>query len=219
MTPSALKTLFREDVRDTVAPFLWSNAEVWSYMDDAQKMFCRLTDGIGDATTPEVVQIPISAGDTWLELHPSILKIRAANRDSDGAPLDMLNFEDLAARGIRFEDGVTRELRLLVTGMEENKLRLVAPAAADDNVTLLVFRLPLLTITGRGDDALEIGEAHHRHLLIWMKHLAYSKQDTETFDKARADEMEARFRAYCADAKLEQARKRHKTRSVAYGGL
>lgn len=45
---------FRSDAMDTVAPYLWSDTNVYRYMDDAYKMFVRLTGGIGDFTTQDV---------------------------------------------------------------------------------------------------------------------------------------------------------------------
>lgn len=221
MTPTALLALFRAEVRDAVAPYLWSDVEGWSYMDDAQKMFCRLTDGIPDATTTAVVDITVAAAASWLNLHASILKIRGATRTSDGGELTILNYEDMAGRGMRF-DGTTGPLSTLISGMEENKVRLGQVASEADAIKLLVFRLPINEInatTVAAAVALEIPAEHHRHLLSWMKHLAHMKQDAETYDKGKADEFEATFRRYCDDAKLEQARKRHKVRTVAYGGL
>jgi hypothetical protein len=218
MTSDELKDLFRTDMSDAAEPFLWSDEEVYRYLDDAQKMFCRLTDGISDATTAAVTEIAVAAGATWLSLHKSILKIRAASRNSDGAALSTINYEDLARLGIRL-DGRTGPLRTLITGMEENKLRLACAASLADKIKLLVFRLPLASIDGDGQ-CLEIGEQHHMHLLHWAKSRAYLKQDAETFDKAKSQEFEAWFRSYCAEAQKEQERKRHKgARTVGYGGI
>lgn len=218
MTADQLKALFRQEMADTAEPYLWSDVEVYAYLDDAQKMFCRLTDGISDATTAAVVEIEVSAGDTWLDLHPAIKKIRAASRESDGAPLTLLNYEDLAPRGLRF-DGSVNVVSTVITGMEENKLRLAAVASLDDVIKLLVFRLPLTTLSA-SEQTLEIGEEHHIHLLPWAKSRALLKQDGEVFDREKSEELETIFRGYCARALQEQGLKRHKgVRSVRYGGL
>ena len=94
----------------------------------------------------------------WLSLDPRILKVRGANRVSDGRPLEILNYEDLGARGIRF-DGRVGPLSTLVFGMEENKLRVTPKASLADAIKLLVFRLPLTGISGSDDP--EIGSQHH----------------------------------------------------------
>lgn len=220
MTPTALKDLFRAEMRDGAAPYLWSDVEVWAFMDEAQKMFCRLTDGIPDATTEAVVDIDVTEGDEWVDMHASILKIRGATRTSDGKPLIVLNYEDLEGRGIRF-DGTTSELTTLIVGMEDNKLRLGGVASEDDAIKLLVFRLPLTEInatTVAASATLEIPTIHHRHLLKWMAHLAYGKKDSEAYDEKAAANAELSFRTYCRDALIEQGKKRHKVRVVRYGG-
>ena len=86
MDSTALYELFRSDVRDDVAPYLWSDTEVYSYMDDAQKMFCRLQGGIADATSP-VTRISVAVGDVFVQISPTILKLREARRSTDGRGL------------------------------------------------------------------------------------------------------------------------------------
>ena len=102
--------------------------------------------------------------------------------------------------------------------MDVNKLRLVAPAVADDTLQAIVYRMPLEDITA-SSTAFEIDVQHHRHLLNWMKHLAHEKQDAETYDRGRSTEFRDKFLAYCDQAKAERERREHKYRTVAYGGL
>lgn len=220
MTPVQLAALFRSDVNDLIDPFLWTDDDVYSYMDDAQKMFCRLTDGISDATTPEVCFINTPQGTDWIDLHASILKIRGATLASDGRDLEVINYEDMAGRSLRFTTQPAY-LRTIIVGMEENKARALRPVAADDAINLLVFRLPLATLiaTPAQPQAFEIAEHHHFHLLDWMKHRAFLKQDAECFNRSKATEHDAIFREYCALAKKEQGNKRHKVRQVVYGGI
>jgi len=65
----------------------------------------------------------------------------------------------------------------------------------------------------------EVNEDHHIHLLDWMKHLAYLKRDSETYNKKASDEHAALFINYCSAAKAEAARYRSKVRTIQYGGL
>lgn len=220
MTTDELKTLWRAEMGDAAAPFLWSDVEVYDYLDDAQKMFCRLTDGISDASTAAVTEIAVAAGATWLNLHPSIKKIRSASRASDGCDLTLVNHEGLHRLGLRLDPAAPRApLRYVVTGMEEDKLRLVRPASAADQINLLVFRLPITTL-GAGVQTLEIAAQHHTHLLSWARSRAYLKQDAEVFDEKRAGQFEDIFRGYCAQVQREQELKRHKgARTVGYGGI
>lgn len=210
MDSTALHDLFRSDVRDEATPYLWSSAEIYSYIDDAQKMFCRLEGGISDATSA-VAQVAAVASQPFSTISPKILKIRQLVR-ADGQFIEMLNFEDLCKTDI-----LTGPLRYAVSGMEPNKLRWVPIPIANETVSMVVYRMPLLAITGTGQ-ALEIDEQHHRHLLNWMKHLAHQKQDAETYDKGRSDMFRAEFQAYCDLAKHEREKREHKYRTIGYGG-
>lgn len=217
MNLTDLVSTFRLDMADQVEPFLWSTPELQGYFDDAQKQLCRLTDGIGDARTPEVTQLVIEPDTSWVDLHPSILKIRGATRADDGRPVPVINFEDMAPRGWRFT-GQQGGVRALVIGEEAHAARVWPTSGEDVTINLLVWRLPLAPLS-EAEPELEIAEQHHRHLLLWAKHLAYSKPDADTYDKTKAAEFEQRFYAYCDQAKTEARRAAHKPRTVAYGGL
>jgi hypothetical protein len=217
MDSGDLLNLFRLEMADTEKPYLWSDDEVISYEDDAQKMFCRKTDGISDNSTPEVVQIAAVLDTDRVDLHPSILRIRSALRTDTGRPIDILNPEDMPSKNMFF-DGRGGPVRVLVIGAEAHKARVWPKSSETVTIELTVFRLPLRPINDCGQP-FEIDEEHHRHLMLWVKHLAYSKQDSEAYDKTKAIEFEGRFNDYCEQVKIEERRKRHKTRVVQYGGL
>ena len=90
MDSTALYNLFRSEVRDEVEPFLWSDTEVYSYIDSAQKMFCRLGGGISDATSA-ITQVAAVASQPFTTISSRILKIRQLVRE-DGRFIDLLNF-------------------------------------------------------------------------------------------------------------------------------
>lgn len=305
MTGGELLTLFRSEMNDRAPPFLWETDEAYGYIDDAQIMFCRLTEGIADGITPAVTQLVLAsravatvtagthignavtitvtgavipqagnritvAGATgarapvyngtyyvssvtgllvtyrnpngavldpandaavgtltasftlgvgYLDLHPSIMKIRDVTRADDGRNVGVINREDMKSRGMRL-DGQTGTLQALITGESDNQVR-VWPAPTENlTLNLLVFRLPLLTVSGDTEDTpLEIGVRHHRHLLMWAKSLAYGKQDAETLDRNKQNDFEMKFAAYCGQVQEEQRRARHKPRAVEYGGI
>jgi hypothetical protein len=230
MIASDLLNLFRIEVRDQDTPQLWSDDEIYSYMDDAQKMFCRFGGGIADSTTAAVTHIDFSAGDTFVTLDPCILKIRAARLTSNGRDVELLNFEDVQSSrvyldygfrtGYTFFDPTPGEVRGLVLGMEPNKARLVRVPIAADGLDLIVYRLPLAVVDEASKAAeLEIDAQHHRHLLSWMKYLAHTKQDAETYDRGRAADFKQVFEVYCDMAKGEREKKEHKYRLMGYGGI
>lgn len=221
MDSTALYELFRSDAQDEVAPYLWSDAEVYSYMDDAQKMFCRLQGGIADATSP-ATRVVVEAGSEYMNLSPLILKIREARRSPDNRGLELLNFEDLQHNDFGEVQGHSASSRqgnvsALVLGLDDRKLRLIGTPTETLTISMVVYRLPRETIEGGGQD-LEIAEVHHRHLLHWMKHLAHQKQDAEVYDRGRSEMFRRTFVEYCDQAKAERERREHKYRTVTYGG-
>lgn len=287
MNTTELLELFRDEVADAVAPYLWSDDLVFRYIGDAQTQFCRRTNGIADARTPAVTQLRVEPGVDWVDLDPSILKIRSASRVDTGAPLTTINPEHLTAAGIRF-NGLVGPLEAVVQGLEDHAVRLwhvppattrvianttaiallgattleldsvaglyvgqtvaatgipefttitsvgatsvtlsvaltaeIASATAivfDLTLNLAVFRMPIVAITSDGDQPFEIDAQHHEHLLLWVKHRAYGKQDAETYDKNKSAAYKTEFITYCDAAKAEQNRSRRVGAPVAYGG-
>jgi hypothetical protein len=204
---------FRSDVSDEAAPYLWADAEVFRYMNDAYRMFVRKTGGVADFTSA-ATQIPVVAGDPVGALDPSVLRVMNAYLVSNNTPLTILNGPGAAPPTSR-----AGQVRAMVIGEQRHAVRWTAIPAADDTVQLSVYRLPLRFITGDAQAFTDVDEDHHIHLLDWMKHLAYRKQDAEAFDRAKSDECGAAFIDYCDFVKAEHERYKHKTRVVAYGGI
>ena len=46
MNSTELLGTFREEMNDLQTPYLWSDALLYRYINDAQEMFCRRTEGI-----------------------------------------------------------------------------------------------------------------------------------------------------------------------------
>jgi len=231
MDIEALFDLFRSDVVDEAAPNLWTDTEVWEYMDDAQKEFCRRTWGIADSRSA-LTELDVEENDDWVEISSRILRIRGARRASDGRKLSVISFEQLERMRAAdddygqpimpvIDDTTTGPLQWLITGMDQHALRLSPIAAEDDTIRLTVDRLPA-TIDADEVAAglqLEIADKYHRTLLLWMKHRAYSKQDAETFDKGKAAEFGALFAAACETARVERERLEQPQGPIAYGGI
>jgi hypothetical protein len=60
MTVDELRTLFRNRTQDTAKPYLWSDEEVFEYMDDAQNEACRRAHLLVDSRS-EVCEANIAA--------------------------------------------------------------------------------------------------------------------------------------------------------------
>jgi hypothetical protein len=160
MNSTELLEYFRLQVMDNVRnPYLWSDSEIITYMNEAQSMFCRLPDGIADATTREVIAVPVVTGEIFSETHPSILHFRNATMVSTGNELDIKNHTDIH-KWTNQTGGVTQ----LIVGLQDNLVRWNYTPAVDDEVNLLVYRLPLEEITDVDQD-LEVDIRHHVSLV------------------------------------------------------
>lgn len=213
MNTTELLNTFRLEVYDTVAPYLWSDALIYTYIDDAQKQFCRWTYGIEDARSFKLTIK--SDGTVWYAIDPMILKLRDAIDPATGNNVPFIAVEKMAENHMRF-DGTQGPLKALVTGMEKNYVRAYPIPNVASVVELRTFRLPADVVAG---DEFEIDIQHHLPLLMWVKHKAYSVQDADARDDKKAAENEQKFKEYCAAAKLEQSRIRRPVSTVTYGGL
>ncbi|MDL2342433.1 MAG: hypothetical protein QFB87_05145 [Patescibacteria group bacterium] len=219
-------------MQDSVAPYLWTNNEVYRYMNDAYRMFVRLTGGIPDSTSA-ITQVPIVAGQSYSDVSPLILKFRLAELQSDGGKITIINPEEVR-KLTRIDYGVAVSIKPstpgrithMVIGADriaaKGQVRWIQQPLVNDVALLTVLRLPKDQITENGSDDFEfseVNEEHHEHFLSWMKYRAYGKQDAETFDRGRSDNYFAEFQTYCRMAKAENERYASKVRVVSYGGL
>lgn len=219
---------FRLDIVDTAKPYLWTDDEVWRYANDAYRMFVRLTGGIADFTS-DLTQLALSAGTDIYDLNKAILRITQATLLSTGQDVAVKNYTDLQKMYMGVTDygqyrtlnmnNTPGEVRVMVIGMQKNKTKVIQIPTVDDTIAMMVYRLPTVAIVDETHTLDDVEEDHHLPLLHWMKHLAYLKQDAETFDKTRSEEAGAKFRNYCVEAKAELERYKHKTRVVQYGGI
>lgn len=227
MTPSELLEQFRDDVSDIAQPYLWSDDEVYRHMNSAYRQFVRLTKGVADFTTSEVCEVTYSAGDQFVELHPSILRITKARLASDGREVSVKNINDMdkitgeADYGQRpgIDMNATGYVKYLVIGEQRNLARLVYVPDTADTLKLNVYRMPLETITGADSELTDIDADHHEYLSLWMQYRAYSKHDADAYDPKLAERRQQEFLAYCDSVKADWERYKTKTRVTAYGGL
>lgn len=234
MTPTELLARFRSDMSDAEAPYLWTDADGVAYMKAAQTEFCRPNrgGGIRDASS-DLTRVELAVGEKFAEISPLITRVRGARLESTGRPLSILNHDDLyppqgsvSEAPLPFHISTINsagDICALVTDVEDNAVQVVHVPAEVDTVLLVVDRLPQNTLTspsaGVVTGSLEVAAQYHEVLLLWMRRMAYMKQDADTFDQGKADEYEARFIAACALAADERRLRDHKPRLIRYGGL
>lgn len=213
MNTTELKDIFRQEVFDLQLPYLWSDSLIYTYIDDAQKTFCRKTYGIEDSRSYTLTIK--SDGTEWYALDPAILKLRDAVNATTGMPIEIIAAEKMNERGLRF-DGTVGPLKALITGLDKGFVRTVPKPNQAMVINLRTFRLPADLAAG---DDFEIDAQHVLPLLDWVKAKAYRVQDAETSNPKKAMEHEQVFENYCAKAKVEQSRARRPVSTVTYGGI
>lgn len=228
METADLVELFRKQVSDEAEPHLWDDDEVFQYLVDAQDTYVRLTGGIRDGSTRALTDVRVVANKAFSDHSPYILRIRSARLLDAERDLKIINEADVGLQRFSdyglahslsaLDDEDTGDVRAMILGVTKGKIRWLKVPTESDTCRMHVMRLPYPRIEDEGD-CLEIDEQHHIHLLKWMKHLAYSKEDAETYDRDLADKNEVAFKQYCRDAKTEEEGQRFKPRVVHYGGL
>jgi hypothetical protein len=227
MESHELLATFREDAVDCETPPMWSTKEVYRYINDAYFMFVRLTGGIADATS-SVTTLTATAAQATTPIHKSILRIRTATNVTDqNRPLHVINVQDIENLttedyGVIYNVGSTTEpgpVRYMIIGEEEEYVRWAQIPTVNATIKLVVERLPLEAIVRERQRFTGVRDEHHYHLLKWVRHLAYRKQDSDTFDLVKSDQERDDFYDYCELAKKEKGIRKHKVRVVSYGGL
>lgn len=215
---------------------LWSDATLVRYINEAERRFALQTLVLRDATTPEVTQVTIVAGQTEYTLHSSVIGIVSAKVEGDTADLarsghgvldtyrspdpifwDTSQFATLPpGKPLAFTTDET------LSGDERSSTSVVTmrlwpkPSAAHDGtkVLLRVVRLPTkplkLATSGALADAHqtpEIPMIHHLEMLDWAAYLALRIVDLDKGAPARAAEFRQSFEEHVRRARTTVMRK------------
>lgn len=229
MAPSELAEIFRREVDDVAAPFLWSDEDISLYLDQAQREFARQTDCFLDSTTASVCRVPIAANQALVALSQLVTKIRRAELAATFRPVRVTTLAEMDEGQITGRDyglsvptqwrTATGEPRFAVEDYEPGKLLLAPIPTAADTLNLTVYRLPLNKIA-IDSAAFEVkDEDHQYHLLSYMQFLAYSRQDADTYSPKRAQAAKEQWLESVSAARLAFRRKRFVPKAIAYGGI
>lgn len=165
---------------------LWSNDDLVRYANEAENEFCRRRP-ILDSETASVCELAVTAGTGVYAYSPLIVEIKRAKLDTRPEPLAKVTTNWLDHEYQTWEDWES-DPWYLIDDETDGKLRIVAPPTVDDTLRMTVGRRPLQAMTwvNRATDTPEIPEQHHNDLLHWMLHLAYLKDDAETYDPTKS---------------------------------
>lgn len=187
---------FRVDADDLVEPFLFSDDWIAGWLTEAQSEAAIRGRLILEDADPDVCQIAVTAGTASYELHRSVYEIADLRFMPAGAsrstPLPLVTREWLDDKRPGWRDNC-KDLSLAI--QSDRRLRIVGTPNTDGVLHLEAYRVPLKALENDTDKP-ELSEAHHRHLVYWALHRAFSRPDSETIDPQRADRALEAFTRY-----------------------
>ena len=195
---------------------LWQNDELLEYLNEAENEACIRSRLLVDSETTGICTISVKAEKAVYHLSELIHVIERAKLSSQNTPLTKKSTSWLDDNIVDW-DTRTGRVDYYVQDMHQIKLRLVGIPEEDDTLSLQVWRKPLQPMGF--NDPPEIAAHHHRHLLHWICHLAYLKENSNTYDKEKSDYHGSLFASFFGDRpnaeQLEARRRHYKARTPA----
>lgn len=225
MTLGELRLALRARIDDTLPDYLWSDAELNSFINQATDEACIRARLNVDSTSPAVTSIVVTAGVSKYPLHKSIFYVDRVFDNGMVRELVRTSHQDLDEKFIKWPTHTAAPTHFLLdmnyyhaTGeAEQTHLLTIYPIpVANSTISLTVFRLPLVAMS-LDTDIPEVPAYLHADLLHWAAHLAYLKRDTDTEDLGRStmytDLFEKAFGAK-QDARITEFRRKTRPKRV-----
>lgn len=177
-----------------------STEEMYAYVNEAENEACRRARLLVDSSTAAICQIPLVAGTSVYTFDERIIFIKRGMLTDGVKPLNKAShvIMDESIQGWEAHSGT---VETFVTGLFSSKLKLYKNPSSSGTLNLTVIRTPLVEMT-LPDDSPEIPTRFHKALILWVKHKAFNVQDSELFDRNKADihllEFEKYFGKRCA---------------------
>jgi len=218
----------RTDRVDGTPDYLWTDATLKRYINEAQRRFAVQGLVIRDSSTDEVTKVTLVEGQTLYPLHESIIAVISAKNDTDDADLSRLGHSMLAAYrapsetwydpsyyssvpagatiGYSTDEGVSPDD---FDSMSSVTMRVYPAPSADqdgDIVRLRVVRKPIEKLVSSSDQP-EIPEDHHIEMLDWAAYLALRIVDDDAGNPKRAADFRESFEVHVRQARVIVMRK------------
>ncbi len=192
MNLEQLRARFRLESDDMVQPYLWSDAAVTGWLNDAADEAANRALLIHDVSTTSVCQIAVTANVAAYPVHTSVINITRCAFVPTGDTQEVVLFGsteyelDQETPGWRTMQEVPTAFVHKDTSIRLNRLPPAGMLHMEAN------RLPLAPMA-LATDAPELAAIHHRHLVQWALHRAFSIPDTETMDPQRAERADRQY--------------------------
>ena len=187
---------FRIDADDLTEPHFWDAEWIAVWLTEAQAEAAIRKRLLYEASNPAVCQIAVAANAATHDLHKSLFELVHLRFQATGATTSSVvtikarEELDRIRPGWRDETGTPRHAI-----QDDTRITLVPRPEVAGTLHVEGYRVPLKALENDTDKP-ELHEAHHRHLVHWALHRAFSKPDSETIDPQRAATAEAAFTRY-----------------------
>lgn len=226
--------------------YLWTDADLITNINEAQRRFATRSLILRDGTTDVVTKITLASGQDTYELHPSVISVISARKI--GQQLDLTRVGHCLLNQYRqptdnwispqdftaLQPGPTLAYTTdeMVSSTDEGALSNVTmrvfpvPSAAEDGdeLRLRVVRKPIykfvpadLALTGDNQKSPELPEDHHIEMLDWAAYLSLRIVDDDAGAPKRAAEFAQSFEAHVVAARTLAMRKMFAPQGWGFG--
>jgi hypothetical protein len=208
-TVSDLIKVFREDERDAIAPYFWSDNQLVRFANGALTAFAEKTKSIID----DGFELEFAAGEDVLDYPETIIDVIDAEI-AVGAKTWSI---DVRSPGEIRRSRLPKsgKVCLVLADSSVGKLRLVPAPAAAGVLTLQAVRRPLKELA-KDSKIPDVNPVHREYLLLHMKHRAYNVADAEILDAAKATGFLFEFDRECQRIYEDALRRRGGARTIRY---
>lgn len=189
MTLLEILTEFRARTTDTSAPYLWSDAELVGYLNEAINEAAEEAWLFKDSLTAAICQKTILAIDATpsYALDSRVLRVLSARIVGQSQPLIRKFKIQMDSLYPGWESATPATPRFYLTDYSEGYITLYPKSSANATLAMTVMRLPKDQMSlGSMSASPEIHFRYHRDLVDGMLARAYNKEDSETLDPQKA---------------------------------
>lgn len=190
MDLKALIAEFRVRADDRAAPYLWDDATITAYLNEAEAEAADRARLLRDSTSP-FTTVNVVAGSAVYPLHKLILGLDRVLLD--GCRLDRTTVDEMDRGEHRWEARTGRP-GCFIEDENGRSLRLWPEPVADGVLRLTVYRLPKcpMEVADLHSEP-EIHCRHHSRMIDWAVYLAFSRRNSDEEDRRRAADADALF--------------------------
>lgn len=205
MNGAELLAEVRLRLRDQAAPLLWSDAEIYAYLNEAQRQFCMHTHSLLDF---DCYTIQTAAGVNRYELDDEVLSVLLAKISTETVPLK--SYANPTA--VTFNSTQSKPTCYGSMGGKPTYLSLIPTPDDTYTIQLGVATLPSELLTAGSEP--QIALQYHRSLSVGAIVECLSHADTDGFDPDLLAIYEERWAITLRDAKRDVYLRTHGANSM-----